>query len=597
MQIVSLDCEWNRQGTLLCLAYIEYSAGVADTSKLIPANCRELYHKLNEWKDSEVLLIGHNIKSDLLTIYENTGILLENVWDTMIAWQQITNGKMIEGKRVPANLGVILEKLLGIKLDKSLQSSFLDKYDYEFNEEERSYILNDIQYLYPLKQKLDVFISKFNLHSSLEIDLNCLPVLASIEAKGMLIDTDRWSNLIEDWKLKQDDLYSKLFEILQGLDYPTVKVTYNAKGEIKKEEEINFNSHVQVKQIFKHFGVKLPINKDDKESTNKDLLSSINLDNPNNILYQFISVFVEYKKISKLISGFGDNIINNLRNGKTLHTEYTQCFTSTGRLSSGKNKLKPYTINVQNIPARSEEGKHIMECIIAREGYNIVCCDMAGAELRIAGSLSNDELLIANFNGGGDFHSELATCSWQVIHSNNEVISKKYNPNWLDTDFRTIHKQVNFGILYGCSPKRISEVLHISKSVAEKCKRAIDKKVPKLMNYLKGNQKLAKLQGYLQAPFSNRIKYNLTATEASNWIIQCLNAEAMKTALYELHRYIKEHSIDAYIINTVHDSVVIEVKENEEVEWIKEIMANSLSKFLLNLKGEADLSIAKYWKK
>lgn len=589
----AIDCEWNRQGKLLCLAFISYDelGNQTDAPKIIPANDSEIYKVLDKWKESNELLVGHNIKSDLLTIYENTGILLENVWDTMIATQQLSNGKDFK-----VGLGNCILKILGIEVDKSLQTSFLDKEDYLFSDEERAYILNDIQHLIPLKNKLEYHLKdKGMLDRCFKIDMKCLPVLALIEATGMNIDKEKWSKLIDEWKIKRIDLHKSIIDELESLEYPVFTEEIKRDKIIRKE--LNLNSHLQVKSIFRYFKITLPHNKEDKESTNKDLLASINIDTPDNILNKFIELFVEYKKVTKLITGFGDNIILNLRNGLTLHTEYTQCFTATGRLSSGKNKLKPYTINVQNIPARSIEGKKIMECVVAREGYNIVCCDMSGAELRIAGSLSKDELLIANFNAGGDFHSELATCSWQVIYNNQEVISKKFNPKWLDSDFRTTHKQVNFGYLYGCSDKRISEVLHILKSIAGKCKTAIAKKVPKLTAYLKSNQDKARKQGYLIAPYTNRIKYNLTPTEASNWVIQCLNSEAMKVALYRLYGHIKTNNIDAKIINSVHDSAILEVKEGIDVNWIKDIVAESLGLFLEGIKGEADLSINKHWEK
>lgn len=603
MTEIALDCEWNRLGKLLCLAYLVYEDGKQVIKRVYPGNEYKLITStLSHWKENKYLLIGHNIKSDILTIYENTSILLDNpTFDTMIAFQQLTNGKKQEGKNISATYGNVCKLILGKELDKSLQSSFLDKYDYDFTDEELVYIQNDIEYLYPLKQKLEGILTKLDMigngiiPKSFTLDNLVIAPLVDIEHYGMRIDSEKWSKLVDKWEEEKEELHTQLIEELTRLDYP-VKIQ-KLQGKKTVEEDINLNSHIQVKALFKHFNIKLPVNQEGKESTNKDLLASINIDNPENKLSNFIDIFINYKIKSKLISAFGKNIIDNLRNGQTLHTDYTIAFTSTGRLSSGQNKLKKYTINVQNIPARSEAGKDIMECIVARESYNIICCDLSGCELRIAGSRSKDKVLLDNFNAGGDFHSELATCSWQAINNNTEVISKKFNPKWLDTDFRTIHKQVNFGLLYGCSAKRISEVLHIPKNIAEKCKQAIEKKVPKLMNYLKSNQKLAKDKGYFRSTFTNRIRYNLTSTEASNWEIQNANAEIMKLALYKIWKHIQDNNIDAHIINTVHDSIIVEVKEGVDYSFIQDIMADTLSLFLEGIKGEADISVAKYWKK
>lgn len=117
------------------------------------------------------------------------------------------------------------------------------------------------------------------------------------------------------------------------------------------------------------------------------------------------------------------------------------------------------------------------------------------------------------------------------------------------------------------------------------------------MKYLKGNQDLAKKQGYLQSPYTKRLRFNLTATEASNWVIQNLNSEAMKIALYNVWKYINDHNVDAKIINTVHDSIVVEIKEGENYSFIKDIMADSLSLFLEGIKGDADIVSGKEWRK
>lgn len=383
MTEIALDCEWNRLGKLLCLAFVEYRDNEEINKFIIKGNDNLLKTQLLNWQRDKVTLIGHNIKSDLLTIYENTGILLDNpIFDTMIAFQQLTNGKLEKGKRIAATYGNVCKKLLGIDLDKSLQEFFLDKYDYEFSEAELSYILADITYLKPLKDKLEPILNDLGMigtNKSFTIDCQAIAPVIEIEATGMLVDKEKWSKLIEDWKVKQIDLYAELCKELEKLNYPTKnkKIIQLKTKERIEESGINFNSHIQVKAIFKHFGITLPIDNDGKESTKKDLLATINIDNPGNVLHNFIEIFINYKIISKLIQGFGENIINNLKEGR-IHTEYTLSFTSTGRLSSKANELKPYTINVQNIPARSEDGKHIMECIIAKEDYNIVCCDMSG---------------------------------------------------------------------------------------------------------------------------------------------------------------------------------------------------------------------------
>lgn len=605
----AIDCEWNRKRQLLCFTY----AFINDSSELVVKTLTD-YFEIDKFIDNTIndLWIGHNIKSDLLIIMENIGKIHYNIFDTMIAAQQLTNGMEYAQEKGFYTYGNLVKRICNVELDKSEQKNFLDREDNYFTPIQIKYIENDVKYLFSVYQKLKNQLIKANmLDKCFKIDMQAIPVLVKIEFNGMLIDVPKWRQLVENWNIRSEDLLNNIITILTNLGYDCTIKTSTMKGRGKEKKEVivetpvNFNSWQQIQKIFKFFNVPLPVDKHEKESTNKDLLATYNAQNPDNLLKDFIKVFIDYKKTNKLISSFGQRLLDDLNNGKSLHTEYSVAFTTTGRLSSKSNNIRPYTTNVQNIPAKTQDGKDIMSCIIAEEGYKIVCADMSGAELRIVGSLSKDQLVMDSFNKGVDFHSELATCSWEVICKNKGMeyspINKKNNPKWIDADFRTIHKGVNFGLLYGASAKRIAEVLQIPLSWAGDCKKSIEKKVPVLMGYLKSQQEFAKKNKYLRSPFTNRVRHNLSMTEASNWQIQCANAEAMKIALYEIDKHIVDNSIDAKIINTVHDSVVVMINdkhiENNEHLFIKDIMANCLGQFLEGINGESDLSIAAYWSK
>lgn len=240
-------------------------------------------------------------------------------------------------------------------------------------------------------------------------------------------------------------------------------------------------------------------------------------------------------------------------------------------------------------------------CRLVYEDKGIVQVKSRQAELRIAGSLSQDPLVLDSFNAGVDFHSALASASWQAICKwkgiEYEPISKKNNPKWQDGDFRTIHKGVNFGLIYGCTAKRVSEVLQIPNNVAVEAYNAIKATIPKLMGYLKETQDKAKKDGKIVSPYTGRYAFDVGATQASNWQMQAANGEIMKLALIELDEYITANNIDAYIVNTVHDSAVLYVNENQDPSFARDIMAKNLGLFLNGLQGESDIAIAPYWSK
>lgn len=590
--MIAIDCEWNNKLELLAISYWRDE----NDNGFISGDSPDIVPFISSLAESNELVIGHNIKSDLLCILENTGIEIYNVFDTMIAWQLLT-----KGKGYPATLAYVTKALLNVSLEKDLQIAWLKKYDYNFSQELIDYSINDVKYLIPLKAKLEVLMNKFKLNVTndlginlFEVEMKVLPVLAIIENTPKYVDVKKLTAINEEWTNTVNKHKKECYSILGSLGYSYVKLYSKLKGKKFVLEYINLNSPKQIKDIFKYYGIKLPKSKDNKETIGKELLMQFNELNPNNVLYNFVNSYIKYKEYGKLLSYYGDKFIDNLKEGKYASTEYSQCFTATGRLSSKGNKLRKWTINMQNIPANTEDGKKLMACFMAEEGYMYIGSDLAGAELRLAASFSQDELLLDSFNKGVDFHSELATCTWQAIHKNDEVVTKK--TMWNGDSFRTTHKRINFGVLYGGSHKRIAQILNIKEPVAKKAYGLIEKKVNKLMTYLKGNAEKAKRDGYLVTK-SNRIKYNLSMTEAFNYEIQEANATAMKIALYLIHNYIRENNIDAKIVNTVHDAVYLVVREWTDVTFVKELMKEALQVFLKGVEADSDLIITKYWSK
>lgn len=406
---VYIDAEWNKKNQLLCVVMAHQEHYTFYSGEDIP----KIKEVLEYYNTNDYTFVGHNIKSDSLVIYENTGVLLLKVFDTMIATQQIYNGHPSTGKKKKAlspweevyydedeeeepttkskekpigfyTYANLVNKICGVELSKELQTSWLDKFDFNFTEAEKEYCMNDVKYLPKIREVLASSIVKCGLSKCFEIDMKVLPVLTKIESKGMLIDVPKWRDLVVKWQVRAENIKQELFNELSRLGYPYVQYKIKGKKVVTEYYEyLNFNSSKQVKAIFHHFNIKLPIDKDDKESTNKGLLATFNIQNPDNLLYNFINKFIELKKTVKLISSFGSKLLDNLRDGKTLHTEYSIAFTATGRLSSKGNKLRPYTTNVQNIPAKTADGKDIMSCIVAPEGYNVVSVDLSGKHKRI----------------------------------------------------------------------------------------------------------------------------------------------------------------------------------------------------------------------
>jgi DNA polymerase-1 len=73
----------------------------------------------------------------------------------------------------------------------------------------------------------------------------------------------------------------------------------------------------------------------------------------------------------------------------------------TGRLASSDP-------NLQNIPARTAEGRRIREAFIAPPGHVLVSADYSQIELRIMAHLSDDAGLLKAFAEDRDIHTATA---------------------------------------------------------------------------------------------------------------------------------------------------------------------------------------------
>ena len=130
-------------------------------------------------------------------------------------------------------------------------------------------------------------------------------------------------------------------------------------------------------------------------SVSEDVLSTLEKEHP------IIPLILEYRHYAKLQSTYVVGLQPLVTRGK-IHTEYNQCITMTGRLSS----TNP---NLQNIPARSEDAKAIKSAFVASEGCTLVSADYSQIELRLLAHFSGDEQLIRAFNNEEDIHALTAS--------------------------------------------------------------------------------------------------------------------------------------------------------------------------------------------
>jgi len=548
---------------------------------------------------SERLVIAHNAKFDLNFVFCSYGVLLKNVYCTMVASQVVQGGSRV----FRHGLKDCLKSYLGVEMevDKAeLQMSFGNK-SVPLTREQLDYAAGDVEFLEPLMTLLNQRASDTGLTKVINLEMKLLPVLVKIESLGCLIDVDAWKRTLEDWRTKHAEIRAKLDE-----EYVKVASVLFAN--------INYASSKQIIELFKQIDGKVPQRDEGghaKVSVDEDALNNYLNENPDTKLKRFTELLIDFREFEKLLSTYGESFLDRIDKRGFIHTTYTQTTTATGRLSS-KNP------NLQNIPSgKSGAGGIVRSFFVAPYGHKLITCDMTGAEVALAADFSGEPLLMRSLTEGLDMHSELASISFSIIFGQPVKISKSTEPMTINGitiipgEARDIHKSVTFSKFYKGGPKRVYQVLsryinmvrlpNERMDTAKKISEAIDDALPRLSRYLSRLIDTANANGYLITTKLGRRRVFDTRVygEASNAPIQGSNADAMKIAMINIDKYLTDTGAGRIIL-TVHDEVVCEVKSGmaEKVgKIIEDEMSKALSWHLSNLKGKASVHIGDYWEK
>lgn len=395
-----------------------------------------------------------------------------------------------------------------------------------------------------------------------EFDLPLIPVLFKMEQEGIKIDKGRFDALAKEFSSELTELEKEIHE-LAG-------------------QSFNINSPIQLSEIL-FDKLALPT-KGIKKTTRGYSTGAKELDKLRD-LHPIIAKLERYREVSKLLSTYITPLPALADDNLRIHTTFTQDVTATGRLSS----LNP---NLQNIPVRSEDGKRIRECFVADEGKIFVTADYAQFELRLAAALSNDQALINDFNSGLDIHTKTAS---DAFHIPMDQVTKNQ---------RRAAKVINFGVLYGMSPKGLSDAADMSFYEAKQfIERYFELRAP-MRKYLDTQLKKAKEQGYVETLFGRRrptpdvnapnfLVRAAAERAAANMPIQGTEADLMKKAMLAVDRVLPDN---AKLILQIHDSLIIECNE-QDANQIATLLKDKMEQVApeLPVKLAVDVKIGRNW--
>jgi len=510
-------------------------------------------------EDESLPKCGQNIKYDML-ILKNYGIDVQGVmFDTMVAAHLLKPGfrsyklDYLSQEYLNYRMQPITELIGSGKNQLSMAEVPLDQV-IQYAAEDADVVFQ----LTPIFKKELEDTQLLDIFDNVEIPL--IPVLVQMEQNGVFVDTKLMLEMSK-WMEKKLDTYTREIYALAGTDF-------------------NLNSTQQLAVIlFDKFN--LPTVR--KRSTDVNVLETLKNQHP------LPGKILKYRKFQKLKSTYVD-AIPKLIHPKTgrIHSSFSQTIAATGRLSSSNP-------NFQNIPIRAEEGREIRKAFQPQtKGWKLLSADYSQIELRIMAHLSGDETLREAFKKGEDIHSHTASNIYGVPID--AVLP----------EMRGIAKLVNFGVMYGAGPFRMSQELGIPIEEGKKIIDAYFSRYSGIQTFINKTLESARQEKYVQTLLGRkRYCYDIdnenqrirSAVERAviNMPIQGTAAELIKLAMIKIDKKLRANNFKTKMILQIHDELLFEVPE-DEINTIQEIVVYEMENALkLDIPIVVDLGIGNSW--
>ena len=511
------------------------------------------------FEDKEIRKVGQNIKYDALILFRH-GVKVSNIFlDTMIA-AHILNPAARSYKLDALSIEFLnynmvpIEELIGKGKDQiTMDLVPLDKISY--------YAAEDADIVFQLAE---IFAPKLEENGQLnffaDIEMPLIDVLMKMENEGVYVDED----LLNEMSLNIGDRLDLL-----------VKEIYNIA-----EEEFNINSTQQLAKILFD---DLKLTQIKKRSTAENVLKELVNE------HELPELILSYRKLNKLKNTYIDALPASInKNTKRIHSTFNQTIAATGRLSS----TGP---NFQNIPIRTVEGREIRKSFIAQQkNWGIFSADYSQIELRIMAHLSEDKELCKAFKDNLDIHDRTASLIYNVPLDD------------VQPEMRRTAKVINFGIMYGAGPFRISQELGISRKAAQEIIKQYFIQYSGIQNYIDDTLSKARSDNYVETILGRRryvwdvnsenaLKKQAAERVAINMPIQGSAAELIKIAMIDIQKNIENDKLNSKMILQIHDELLFEYPLDEEehlISMVKKSMENAMS---LKVPIIVDYGFGKDW--
>jgi len=364
-----------------------------------------------------------------------------------------------------------------------------------------------------------------------KIELPLVRILAQMEHAGVGLDTAFLEEVGKDLAVRISDLQTQIHD-LAGRPF-------------------NVNSTLQLRSVlFDELG--LPVIKKTPKgapSTDASVLEKLSDQ------HEIVACLLTFRALDKLRSTYVEALLRLVEPDGRVRGRFNQTGAATGRLSMERP-------NLQNIPARTEEGRAIRRAFVAASGSTLLVADYSQIELRILAHLSRDRGLIDAFENDVDIHAATAARVNGVA------------PEDVTSDMRRRSKMINFGLLYGMEAYGLAQRLDINRDEAQRLIDEYFEQFPDVQGFMAGIVEEARDVGFTttilgrrrylpELNSSNARDRQMGERMALNAPIQGSAADIIKKAMIDLDAKLTSGRYAAEIILQIHDELVLEVPTDE----------------------------------
>jgi DNA polymerase-1 len=244
---------------------------------------------------------------------------------------------------------------------------------------------------------------------------------------------------------------------------------------------------------------------------------------------------------------------------------------------------------------RTEMGREIRKAFVAQKSDSVmISADYSQIEIRLMCHFAKPSSLSKALHQGYDIHLQTAA---EIFSLPPEKVSKTK---------RAYAKAINFGIIYGMGPRRLSQEIQVPLKAAKEFIEKYFETYPQIKLYSESLIKEARNKGYCTTITGRRRALpglqddnSMLASRAENMAVntplQGSAADLIKIAMIKISNEFEKKKINAKMLLQIHDELLFECHKDHVTEAEKIITHEMENAMKLSVPLKVEINHGKNW--